>query len=76
MTRTGDREIGVVSGRVGMYAVVYNFSLIVYSKLRQHYSKFKKDFVLVVEQVRDIAATELLTILLMKKAIHVLTEGL
>ena len=51
MTRTGDREIGVVSGRVGMYAVVYNFSLIVYSKLLQHYSKIKKDFVLVVEQV-------------------------
>ena len=76
MTRTGDREIGVVSGRVGMYAVVYNFSLIAYSKLLQHYSKFKKDFVLVVEQVRDIAATELLTISLMKKAIHVLTEGL
>ena len=76
MTRMGDREIGVVSGRVGMYAVVYNFSLIVYNKLLQHYSKFKKDFVLVVEQVRDIAATELLTILLMKKAIHVLTEGL
>ena len=76
MTRMGDREIGVVSGRVGMYAVVYNFSLIVYNKLLQHYSKFKKDFVLVVEQVRDIAATELLTILLMKKAIHVLTERL
>lgn len=54
----------------------FHCNKIVYSKLLQHDSKFKKDFVLVVEQVRDIAATELLTILLMKKAIYVLTEGL
>ena len=33
MTRTGDREIGVVSGRVGMYVLIFFSALCLYTTL-------------------------------------------